>query len=164
MVLLQLGIFAVIATGLLASNKPSLVSSGIQAVHDAVQPQPQGYLLVLPDEVDYFQWTEDTNHNLTGTFHSAYIKSHNTMQTTLDPLSGTLDGTKSTLHVQGCSISFIGTVNGDTLTITSDSAGCQYNDDFHKATIQQYNTEVNTLRERTARGQDPIAADATCSG
>jgi hypothetical protein len=169
MVLLQLALFSVLAGGL-AITRGFGPLTGRSAPSNPISnifqpPQPEGYLLVVASEVDYYQWTEGTDHKLSGTYQAAYIESHNTVQTLGGPLARTLDGTNITLTYTagGYLQSLSGTLNGVTLTLTvTDSAGCLFNDVLHRATIQEYNTEVNTLRQRAARGQDPYVASTPC--
>jgi hypothetical protein len=179
MVALQLGIYAVIAGGVLldlASNKPSPVQSAAQTaqnvqqtVQTASQPQPGGFLASAASWVEYIQWTEDANHALSGTVLTTYIAdSQGTMQSHSVALTGTLNGSDITLTLQeglGVTASFTGTLNGDTLTLAvPNGAGCLYNSVYQRAPVQEYNTEVDALRGRAANGQGPYVPSASCNG
>jgi hypothetical protein len=168
MVVLQLGLFAVLATGVALTQVPGPLAftSSNPITNDFQPPQPQGYLGASLTTVDYFQWTEDANHTLSGTFQVAYVDNNYTLQSANVPLSGTLDGSNITLSFTlGLSrLSYSGTVSGDTLTLTvPDSSGCLSTATFGRATVEQYNTEVNALRQRLAAGLGPSESSSTCN-
>jgi len=121
------------------------------AVLQRYQPQPDGYLWSNSAAVAFIQWTEDTNHHLSGTLQSVSATSDNTVKSTSAAFTGVRDGSSIsiTFSALGFSSTFAGTLDGAVLTLSvPDQNGLIATDVFHTATVQNYNDSVAALRQR----------------
>lgn len=121
------------------------------AVSRILNPGPQGYLWTTSTEVDFIQWTEDSNHHLNGTLQSVSATPNNTVKSTTEAFTGVHDGSNIsiTFSALGFSSTLTGTLNGNTLTLSvPDQNGYLATDDFQAASVQDYNNAVNALRQR----------------
>lgn len=121
------------------------------AVSQVLNPGPQGYLGTSSTQVVFIQWTEDSSHHVSGTLQSASATSDNTVQSATEAFTGVRDGSSIsiTFSALGFSSTLTGTLNGDTLTLAvPDQNGYIATDQFHTASVQDYNHAVNALRQR----------------
>jgi hypothetical protein len=117
--------------------------------------------------VDYYQWTGDANHNLTGTLQVVFIDNQGFVSSYDEWMRGTLDSNNITITRQDGD-TLTGTLCGDTLSLTlsvpQDGAGCAFHAVYRWATVQDYNTAVDALHQRAATGQEPEVGIPQCSG
>ncbi|MGH2515074.1 MAG: hypothetical protein ACRDHP_05405, partial [Ktedonobacterales bacterium] len=121
------------------------------AVLQRLQPQPDGYLRSSSTEVDFIQWTEDTNHHLNGTWQSVAATSNNTVKSTTAAFTGVHDGSSISITFSelGFSSTLTGALIGTVLTLSvPDQNGLIATDVFRAATVQDYNNAAAALRWR----------------
>lgn len=121
------------------------------AVLQRLQTPPDGYIWSSSIEVDFIQWTEDSNQHLNGTLQSVSAMSDSTVKSMTAAFTGVHEGSSISITFSeiGLSTTLTGTLNGDTLTLSvPDQNGLLVTDVFHAASVQDYNTAASALRQR----------------